>query len=122
MTLSYDKFIEDMSNLDLFKDEAFVKPQLPFKFAILQPFEPVKIHKRKKWMRQSYHERIQKKWRKRYGLKYPDYFIKENKVIVHQPSNTVYLMPAQYAELKRVNNLSDYSFSQLWRPSPLAML
>lgn len=29
--------------------------------------QPNRVHKRRRWMRDSYHRRVQKKWTKRYG-------------------------------------------------------
>lgn len=31
-------------------------------------YVPVKVHVKKKWMSEHYHQRIQKKWIKRYGV------------------------------------------------------
>ena len=48
---------------------------------------PVRKHKRKNWMRKSYHERIQKKWSKRFGYtKERRFYRMDNRIDAH-PKN-----------------------------------
>lgn len=53
---------------------------------------PVKEHVKTRSMSDTYHKRVQKKWNKRYGMKYvPGAFQVGNRVIVH---------PSFYEQLK----------------------
>ncbi len=64
--------------------------------ALEQTDKPLKIHKKKSWMRKNYHKRIQKKWLKRWGFFWkPAIFITQTAVFVHPA-----LMPMVKKELE----------------------
>lgn len=87
----------------------------PPKLVRVAPTVPRKKHKVKKWMRESYHKRIQKKWNKRYGFKYPE-AIEQGKVIYDTVNNIAFVSAAQYDNLTRESRYNQSQFSQ---PSPL---
>jgi hypothetical protein len=59
----------------------------------LEPLTPKRLHKKKRWMSNQYHERIQKKWSKRFGF--------ETDKIKGEPK-VLSVSPALYAKVQKL--------------------
>lgn len=53
---------------------------------------PLRKHEKKRWMTDSYHRRVQKKWNKRYGF--------VMKPVMYQTPDGIFCHPVQYARIR----------------------
>jgi len=67
---------------------------------IQRPVEvPNKPHKKKSWMSDNYHKRIQKKWNKRFGS-YWTYILEEGQVLMSKIHKTIAIREDDFQKIK----------------------
>lgn len=65
---------------------------IPDRFLSIFDRVPVRKHKLKRWMTKSnYHQRIQKKWNKRFGFKDQRSFLFSNGIVYAHPENIEFI-------------------------------
>lgn len=76
------KFIEQMNSIKF----------IPYRFLPMFDRVPVRKHELKRWMTKSnYHQRIQKKWNKRFGFKDQRSFFYSDGTVYAHPENITFV-------------------------------